>query len=157
MITIRDFRQLHINSIGVDGILANITDVQVCNKGMLIELNFTNRLGMVDKSKLKINYHVPEDCSRIDEKGRVHNFHNQNNLSYVIYNRRIAAETLVLLGLMFLNGYVPFDSLQNYCADVLDGSGTKKARDKYGLKFNISPTNLELVTKYENLKRNQHR
>lgn len=157
MITIRDFRQLHINSIGVDGILANITNVITCKQGMIIELNFVNRLGMMDKSKLKLDYHNPNNCVRRDQRGNLHDFYTQNNTSYVFYNSRISAETLVLLGTYFLNGMVPFDNLQGYCADCLDGSGTKKARDKYGLKFNISPTNLELVTKYENLKRNQHR
>jgi hypothetical protein len=156
MITIQEFQQQHANSIGINGILANITNVITCEQGMVIELNFINRLGMIDKSKLKLDYHNPNNCVRRDQRGNLHDFYTQNNTSYVFYNSRISAETLVLLGTYFLNGMVPFDNLQGYCADCLDGSGTKKQRDITGLPFNIHPSNLELVTREENLRRGMH-
>lgn len=150
------WQQLNKNSKGIDYVLANITNVETCSLGMVIDIRFKNRLGKTDKSRLVISYDNPDGCYRIAENGKIHPFYTDNNTTYVIDNTRMSAETLVLLGQIFLSGTVLRNSFQGMCADVIDGSGTKKAREAFGLKYNIRPSNLQMTTKIDNFKKGQH-
>lgn len=154
---VQKWQEQHKDSKGIDYVLANITQVQTCEKGMVLDINFRNRTGKIDKSRFVINYTDPDGSYRIAEDGKIHPFHTPNNTQYVLDNTRLSAETLVLLGQVFLSGIVLRDSFKGMCADVIDGSGTKKARAAYGLKYNIRPHNLRMTSRIENFIKGQHR
>lgn len=154
---ITNWQKINKNSKGIDYVLANIQNVETCSSGMVIDIKFKNRLGKTDNSRLVISYDNPDGCYRIAQNGKIHPFYVDNNTTYVIDNTRLSAETLVLLGQIFLSGTVLRNSFQGMCADVIDGSGTKKAREAYGLKYNIRPHNLRMTSRIENFIKGQHR
>lgn len=82
-------------------------------------------------------------------------FRSNNNTTLNWCNSSTAAETYVLCAEIWVlgtKGHQLKDDYTGYCADCKDCSGTVNGRAKYNKKFNIRPTNLQLVTKSHNSK-----
>ena len=153
---IEQWQEIHKDDIGINGILANIQECIIKDDGLAFRLRFTNRTGMQDDSKFYISFYDPYGSFRISEDGKKHPFHVQNNTSYIIYNRRFAAETLVQLCCIYMSRIILRDSFEGLCADVIDGSGTLKGREATGRSYNIHPSNLRMTTHIDNLRKGQH-
>lgn len=86
-------------------------------------------------------------------KYNIHPFRSNNNTTLNWCNSSIAAETYVLCAEIWVlgtKGHQLKEDYSDYCADCKDCSGTVSGRNKYNIKFNIRPTNLQLVTKAHN-------
>lgn len=92
---------------------------------------------------------------------------NSGNSSYNIRREdgtqtQLSIETMMCIGLVYLGMTDLVKGLDNRfidsedVVDVLDGSGTERARLKFDIKFNLNFDNIEVVHWSENLRRGQH-
>lgn len=137
-------------------ILESIIGVEEHKDHMEIKMKWASTIS--SKSKivdLHINYFDEDDCYKITKTGKIHRFTiNNGNIAIHYRDSKISAETFVYLAHAWKNNI----EIETYgmCADVKDGSGTNKAREKHNLMFNIHPDNIQWVSRTQNLINGQH-
>lgn len=162
-VTFEEFRELHKEDNGIDGLLANIKNVVIGEDHMILHLDFkTGAHSKKYESYIYIDFFDPYGSARIRaDDGKIFKFAVQNNTTTIFGGVRLSAETIVNCGLLWMNaihnGEKLLISYKNYCSDVIDGSGTLKSRIRYNRPFNISTSNIQLVLKSENSRRSSHK
>lgn len=164
-IEFESFCAKHKMNTGIDGIISSIQEVNWFKDHLTIKMDFaTSKNAVARDHMLYISY------KDIDGSFAAHigcnkniirsyfNCRNTNNCRLVFRGSSISAETFIIAAaIWWMHPENIRDTFADMCADVLDGSGSKKSRSRYGLSFNIHPDNLELVTKGENSSRSSHK
>lgn len=160
MMNIKEFQKLYKDSRDINGVVANMSSANFFFDRDLCIIRgtwSTNKNGKLSVMELHLSLNDPtgsfyyKGWDRITKHKLSYNVPG-GNTRIVLFNSSIAIETLVKIAHELCNGIV-HDNYVGLCADVLDGSGTARAREKYDLKFNIHPDNLELITHVENSRR----
>lgn len=167
-LTLYSFAEMHTDDAGIDGIISNISEVKWFADKVVMLLNFASGKDAKSSSLVLLNLDFYDPSGSYKVKEGTHGLHvsrlndtHTTNVRLCYKGSSIAIETFVFAAAIWEFAKKAdmrlLPSYRTYCADVLDASGSKASRRRYGLKYNISINNLELVFRHENCRRNAHK
>lgn len=168
VVELSNFVEMHKDEAGLDGIISNIHEVNWFTDKVVILLDFASGKNAKGSSLIGLNIQYFDPNGSYKVKKGANGLHVSklddtwtHNVRIVYRGSSIAVETFVLAAAIWelaaKTGMGLLPTYKNMCADVLDASGSKASRNRYKLRYNIAPSNLELVLRNENSSRNSHR